>query len=214
MSIVVGFDLDLTLVDSADGIAATFARATKGVGAIVDPDELRPLIGLPLEETMRRFVRPQAVDEAVRLYREYFPSVGAPATSLMPGAAEAVDAVRRRGGRAVIVSAKVESAVRAVLDHVKLEVDDVVGDRFGEGKGDALREIGAQAHVGDHPNDMVGARSAGAFAIGVTTGGHDDVALREAGADVVLADLLDFRYWFDDHLAAAAATIARPRVGQ
>lgn len=202
MKFVIGFDLDMTLVDSVDGIVATFAQATRSVGAIVDPDQVRPFVGLPLEDTMRHFVRPEAVDDAVRLYRDYYPDLGVPATKPTPGAAEAVAAVQRRGGRVVVVSAKLESAVHAVLDHVGLTVDDVVGDRFAETKGDALREHGAIAHVGDHPNDMLGAHAAGAHAVGVTTGSHDARALREAGADVVLPDLLDFPYWLADFLPA------------
>lgn len=204
MRLVIGFDLDMTLVDSVDGIIATFVQATKGVGAIIDPGDVRPFVGLPLEDTMRRFVRPQAVDEAVELYREQYARIGVPATKLLPGAAEAVAAVRHHGGAAIVISAKRDVAVVDVLAHVGLVVDEIVGDRFAETKGDALRERGARAYVGDHPGDMVGARSAGAIAVGVTTGGHDARALRDAGADVVLPDLLDFRYWLDDALAAAA----------
>ncbi|NED98968.1 HAD family hydrolase [Phytoactinopolyspora halotolerans] len=201
-SVVVGFDLDLTLVDSADGITASFLEATRQVGVAVDPAELRPLIGLPLPDTMAHFVPPESIPRAIEIYREVYPNLGVPASKPLPGAFEAVDAVTRRGGRAIVISAKIASAVRQVLEHVGIEVADVVGERFAETKGDALRQYGAAAHVGDHPGDMIGARSAGACAVGVTTGGHDAVALREAGADVVFADLLDFPYWLDDFIAA------------
>ncbi|WP_129668852.1 HAD family hydrolase [Phytoactinopolyspora endophytica] len=206
MNFVVGFDLDLTLVDSADGITASFVEATHQVGVHLDPEELRPLIGLPLPETMAHFVPAESVPRAIEVYREVYPSLGVPASKLLPGAPEAIDAITRSGGRAVVISAKIASAVRLVLDHVGLDVHDVVGERFAETKGEALRQYGAVAHVGDHPGDMVGARSAGACAVGVTTGGHDAVALREAGADVVFADLLDFPYWLDDFIAARNAT--------
>ncbi|MGH8827158.1 MAG: HAD family hydrolase, partial [Jiangellaceae bacterium] len=74
--------------------------------------------------------------------------------------------------------------------------------RYAEAKGKALRERGATTYVGDHPGDMRGAQVAGATAVGVTTGGHNALALREAGAEVVLADLLDFPFWLTDYLAA------------
>ncbi|WP_166347103.1 HAD family hydrolase [Phytoactinopolyspora limicola] len=201
MSFVVGFDLDLTLVDSADGITASYVEAARRVGAHIDPAELRPLIGLPLPETMARFVPANSIQAAVDHYREVYPRLGVPASKLLPGAADAVSAVTAKGGRVVVVSAKLAAAVRLVLDHVGLSVAAVVGERFAETKGDALREYGAAAHVGDHPGDMIGARAAGAYAVGVTTGSHDDVALREAGADVVFPDLLDFPYWLDDFVA-------------
>jgi phosphoglycolate phosphatase len=198
MRIVVGFDLDLTLVDSADGITASYVAAARRVGVDIDPAELRPLIGLPLPETMGRFVPAQSLAEAVSAYREVYPELGVPASKLLPGAAEAIDAVVQGGGRVIVVSAKIESAVRLVLAHVGLTVHDVVGERFAETKGDALREHNAAVHVGDHPGDMIGARAAGSYAVGVTTGSHDAVALRVAGADVVFADLLDFPYWWQD----------------
>ncbi|NED95642.1 HAD family hydrolase [Phytoactinopolyspora alkaliphila] len=203
MRLVVGFDLDLTLVDSADGITASYVAAARTVGVDIDPAELRPLIGLPLPETMGRFVPPESLAEAVAAYREVYPDLGVPASKLLPGAAEAVDAVTGAGGKVIVVSAKIASAVRLVLAHVGLTVDDVVGERFAETKGDALREHGAGVHVGDHPGDMIGARAAGAYAVGVTTGSHDAVALREAGADVVFADLLDFPYWWEDFTATS-----------
>lgn len=200
MDLVVGFDLDLTLVDSADGITATYIEAARRVGADIASEQLTPLIGLPLPDTMARLVPAADVPAAVRAYRELYPQLGVPGSKILPGAAEAVDAVTQAGGRVVVVSAKIESAVRLVLEHVGLEVADVVGERFAETKGDALREYGAAAHVGDHPGDMIGARTAGAYAVGVTTGSHDAIQLREAGADVVFADLLDFRYWLEDFI--------------
>jgi phosphoglycolate phosphatase-like HAD superfamily hydrolase len=45
--------------------------------------------------------------------------------------------------------------------------------------------------VGDTPLDVAAARHAGARAVGVATGPYDEAELREAGADVVFADLSD-----------------------
>ncbi|TDE10900.1 HAD family hydrolase [Jiangella asiatica] len=198
VGLVIGFDLDLTLVDSADGIVVSMTEAARRVGATIDPHQLRPLIGLPLDVTLRTFLDEQRAEEAKQIYRAIYPELGIPATKPLPGAAEAIDAIHHHRGQAIVVSAKIESAVRAVLAHVGLPVDDVIGERFAETKGTALRERGADVYVGDHPGDMIGARSVGVYAIGVTTGTHDPVALREAGADVVFADLLDFPYWLDD----------------
>lgn len=200
MALVVGFDLDLTLVDSADGIVAALTEAGRRVGAPVDPRTLRPLIGLPLEVTLRQFVAEDRIAEAVLSYRQLYRDIGVPATKLLPGASDAVEAIHRHGGQVIVVSAKIESAVRAVLTHVELAVDDVIGERFAETKGAALKARGASIYVGDHPGDMIGAKAAEVVAVGVTTGSHDAIALREAGADVVLPDLLDFPYWLDDYV--------------
>ena len=198
MGLVIGFDLDLTLVDSADGITAALAEAGRRLGVTVEPERLQPLLGLPLEDMLRHFVDDSRVEELKNLYRALYPSIGVPATKLLPGAKEAVEAIHDHRGRVVVVSAKIESAVRQVLDHVQLRVDAVFGERFAESKGAVLRELDADVFVGDHPGDMIGATWAGTYAMGVTTGSHDSVALREAGADVIFTDLLDFPYWLDD----------------
>ncbi|MGH8828392.1 MAG: HAD family hydrolase, partial [Jiangellaceae bacterium] len=139
MSLVVGFDLDLTLVDSADGIIATYVEAGRRLGVKVDPEVVRPLIGIPLEDGSAEVVPAELVDDMVRIYREIFPAIGVPGTTLLPGAAEAVASVREHGGRAIVVSAKIEPGVSMVLDHVGLSVDEVVGGRYAEAKGEALR---------------------------------------------------------------------------
>lgn len=197
---VVGFDLDLTLVDSADGIIATFLETARRLGVDVAAEAVRELIGVPLEDTCAQLLGADASADAARLYRKLYPELGVPRTVLLPGAAEAVGAVRAHGGRAVVVSAKTEHLIHASLEHVGLVVDGVAGDRYGEAKGEALRQLGAAVHVGDHPGDMVGAKVADARAVGVTTGSHDAVALRQAGADAVLSDLAEFPQWLDEHV--------------
>lgn len=194
---VVGFDLDLTLVDTADAILATFREAARRLDVEVDPVTVWRQIGRPLEENWAVLVPPAQVAEGVRLYRELAPEVGVPLTTLEPGALDAVAAVRAHSGKTVVVSAKAENLVHATLQQVGLDVDGVVGDVYGAAKGSVLAEWGAAVHVGDHPGDMEGARAAGAVAVGVTTGSHDAAALRSAGADVVLGDLSAFPEWLD-----------------
>jgi pyridinium-3,5-biscarboxylic acid mononucleotide sulfurtransferase len=207
---VVGFDLDLTLVDSADGIVATFEEVARRLGITVEPSAVRQLIGLPLEDMWTAVTDSSRVAVAATSYRELAPELGVPRTTLLPGAAEAVAAVRSHGGRVVVVSAKADHLIHATLDHVGLGVDAVVGSRFGPAKGEALREHGATVMVGDHPGDMVGARAAGAAAVGVTTGPHEAEQLRRAGAEVVLPELGGFADWLDEYvLEARLATLDR-----
>ena len=91
----------------------------------------------------------------------------------MAGAADALAAVRAHGGRAVVVTAKREDLARVNLATLGLEVDAVHGWVWGGGKGEALLAEGAQVYVGDHPLDVQGARVAGAFSVGVLTGGSE-----------------------------------------
>jgi len=200
---VVGFDLDLTLVDSTAGIVATVRLALAEVGRDVAAAQVWPLIGIPLEATLEVLapdLDAAAVASVAQRYRVLYPVHGIPPITLLPGAAEAVRAVHELGGRVLVVSAKVEPAVRAVLAHVGLSApplgpDLVVGGLFARAKAGALQAENASVYVGDHPGDVAAARAAGAVAVAVATGPHPARALQEAGADVVLPDLTSFPAW-------------------
>jgi phosphoglycolate phosphatase len=110
----------------------------------------------------------------------------------MPGAREALDAVRGLGGRVLVVTAKMGRLARLHLDHLGLTVDEVAGDLFAEEKATALRAHGATHYVGDHVADMVAAGAAGVPGIGVATGPCSAGELHDAGAAVVLGDLGGF----------------------
>ena len=137
----------------------------------------------------------------VARYRQLYPRIGVPSITLLPGAAEAFEAVHALGGQVMVVSAKVEPAVRAVLRHVDLgcggvrSADQVAGGLFGAQKGVRLAASGAHVYVGDHPGDVEAARVAGAVAVAVATGPCGATELAACGADVVLADLRSFPGW-------------------
>ena len=141
MDLVVGFDLDMTLVDSRTGIARTLEGVVGDYGVTVTDEEVWPTIGLPLRDALRRWLPEEHVEAAFTAYRERYPAIGVPLTALLPGAAEALAAVRSLGGRVAVVSAKAEPAVTAVLHHVGLAADLVVGDRFAHGKAEVLGEM-------------------------------------------------------------------------
>ncbi|MFC0507687.1 HAD family hydrolase [Micromonospora costi] len=188
----VGFDLDMTLVDSRPGIAAAYRALTARTGVPVDADAAVSRLGPPLRTEIARWFPPEQIESAVVLYRELYPAYAITPTVPLPGAREAIEAVRARGGRVLVVTSKMGRLARLHLDHLGLEVDEVAGDLFAEQKAVALREHGATHYVGDHVADMVAAAAAGVPGIGVTTGPCSADELREAGADVVLDDLTGF----------------------
>ncbi len=103
------------------------------------------------------------------LYREMYPVHAVAGTLAMPGAREAVAAVRTAGGRAVVVTAKWEPNAKLHLDHLGIDADAVVGNLWAEQKAQALREHGASVYVGDHTGDVRGARTADAYSVAVAT---------------------------------------------
>ncbi|SCL55480.1 HAD family hydrolase [Micromonospora peucetia] len=191
-TLTVGFDLDMTLVDSRPGIADTFRALTARTGVPVDADAAVARLGPPLRTEIARWFPPEQVDAAVRTYRELYPAYAITPTVPLPGALAAIDAVRGHGGRVLVVTAKLGRLARLHLDHLGLVVDEVAGDLFAEQKATALRRHGATHYVGDHVADMVAAGAAGVPGIAVATGPCTADELRAAGAEVVLDDLTGF----------------------
>ncbi|GGP90080.1 HAD family hydrolase [Streptosporangium pseudovulgare] len=192
----VGFDLDMTLADTRAGIAAVFDELSLRLGVFIDSAVVVARLGPPLEWELANWLPPEEIPSAVALYRELYPSLAVPATVPMPGAREAVEAVRRGGGRVIVVTGKNPIDATRTVEFLGLEVDMVAGSVFGAAKGPALVDFGATAYVGDHVADIEAARAGGAVSVAVATGGHPAEDLRDHGADVVLADLTEFGEWF------------------
>lgn len=203
--LTVGFDLDLTLVDSHERILSAYIRALHDLGVEVSAEELTPHLGMPLVHTAAAVGAAVDADALVLRYRHYYDEPGAPRTLPMPGASEALSAVRDAGGQTVVVSAKYTPAVHKALAEAGLTelVDVVYGELFAQDKASALVAEGASVYVGDHPGDMAAAQAASAYAVGVTTGANDGAALLAAGADLTVADLDAFVAWLPGHVEHA-----------
>ncbi|MEV1156639.1 HAD hydrolase-like protein [Micromonospora chokoriensis] len=191
-ALTVGFDLDMTLVDSRPGIAAAYRALTAKTGVPIDAELAVSRLGPPLRTEIAHWFPPEQVESAVLVYRELYPAYAITPTLLLPGARESIDAIRARGGRVLVVTSKIGRLARLHLDHLGLEVDALAGDLFAEQKATALREHGATHYVGDHVADMVAAAAAGVPGIGVATGPCSSDELRSAGAEVVLDQLTEF----------------------
>ncbi|MEU3407277.1 HAD family hydrolase [Streptomyces sp. NPDC006670] len=202
--LTVGFDLDMTLIDSRPGIHAAWSALAAKTGAFIDADLAITRLGPPLEEELAYWFPEEQIPAMRDLYREMYPDHAIEPTPAMAGAREAVKAVQALGGRAIVVTAKNEPNARQHLEHLGIEADAVIGWLWAEGKAKALREYGAQVYVGDHIGDVRGARTAGAVSVAVATGPCAAEELREAGADVVLDDLTALPQW----LAEFARTLS------
>jgi phosphoglycolate phosphatase len=194
--LVVGFDLDMTLIDSRRSIRAALTELAAETGAAIDVEHIVATLGPPLEVALAPWFSGRGLGAAVQRFRDlHGPLLGL--TLPMPGAVEAVADVVARGGRVIVVTAKFEPHAWTALRTVGIGVDAVVGWRFGEAKGEALREHRAQAYVGDHVADVAAARAGGVVSVSVATGGTTPEELRAAGSDVILTDLFALPAWLD-----------------
>jgi uncharacterized protein len=211
--LTVGFDLDMTLIDSRRGIAAVLDQLSRDDGVLIDSALATSRLGPPLETELAHWYAAERVPVAAERFRALYPELAVATAPLLPGAREAIDAVRRHGGRVVVVTGKYGPNARLHLDHLGLEVDDLVGSLHGAGKAAALRDYAVSIYVGDHLGDVAGGKAAGACTVGVATGPYDAGALRAAGADHVLDDLRGFPGWLDDYVLDARLAALADQLG-
>ena len=198
--LVVGFDLDMTLIDTVPGFAATLVALGSELGVEFPVDELTSRLGPPLEHLLRDHLAEDAISSAGDRFRALYPDHAITPTLVFPGAHEAIAAVRREHGRVVLVTGKFAPNAQLHVDHLGLDVDHLEGWVWGLGKADVLRKEGASIYVGDHVHDVEGALAAGVVSVSVLTGGCSREELLEAGTHVVLDDLTEFPAWLDGHL--------------
>ena len=122
----IGFDLDMTLVDSADGIVASVQYVVAQYGVEADGGEIRSTIGLPLDHVFPRWLPDEPYDVLLAAYRAHYREHGIPLTRAMPGAAEAIATVRERGDRVLVVTAKYGAVADLALQAAGLDADEVV----------------------------------------------------------------------------------------
>ena len=194
------FDLDGTLLDSADGIVAGFRHALAEVGVEAPSDaELRSDLGPPVWDVFTAAGVPaDRLEEAVLVFRRFNLAYGIQQSSVYPGVREMLEELGGRGVRLGVATAKRTETAHAVLALHGLGscFGAVVGtsdDRRTkvETLGRALVELGPvdpdhAVMVGDRHSDLAAARSWGVRAVGVSWGYGSVDELRAASADLIV----------------------------
>jgi phosphoglycolate phosphatase len=194
----VGFDLDMTLIDSRPAILAAFSALSRETRVTLDLDDIDRRLGLKLESELAFWFPPTEIDAAAAVFRRHYVTLAATSTPVMPGAREALAEVRRARKSSVVITAKHEISVAPCLAASGLCVDHVVAFVHGAEKAQALVELNAAIYIGDTPSDIAAANEAEVVALGVATGSFDVDALRAAGPTAVLGSLVEFPAWFSE----------------
>src|ERR1700734_3883391 len=192
----VGFDLDMTLINSRPAILASFAGVARDTSTAIDLEAVDRRLGIKLDDELAFWFPSDQVAAAAEIYRRHYLQLAEELTSLLPGAHEALAAVRAAGERVVIITAKHPISVRPSLRAVGLAADELFTLVHGPEKAAVLRTVQAAAHVGGAPPGLVPAAEAGARAVGVATGSFTGADLTGAGAEVVLDSLDAFPAWY------------------
>jgi phosphoglycolate phosphatase len=199
-------DLDGTLTDPAPGIGACFLHSARALGhTTLTEANVRRYIGPPIREAFGEILGTQEVgriEEAVRIYRERFASIGLFENSVYPGVPDALARLCAAGHSLSIVTSKAAVYAERIVDHFELRrfVPRVYGAELS-GERSAKAELVAHAlagerlapaqacMIGDREHDVLGARAQAVAAIGVTWGYGSRSELEAAGADHVVDTL-------------------------
>ena len=106
MSLIVGFDLDMTLVDSADGITDALLKVFTDHGVELTREDVRNTIGLPLDMVFPMWLPDESYEQLLDEYRDHYGKYGIPKSVALPGAHDAIAAVHDAGGEVIVISAK------------------------------------------------------------------------------------------------------------
>lgn len=199
------FDLDGTLIDSRDGLYMSFRAALKKLGIADRSDtDLAPFLGVPLPEVFRA-LQPDVDDEGIEIgmaaFREVFEEKGMFIHPLYRGAEAMLEALRRKGARAWVVTSKPEPHAVKIVESLNLSraFDGVVGAGWDEV--DTKETLIARALVaanadpytvlmlGDRQYDIEGAMANDVFPVGALWGYGSETELADAGCTALVADV-------------------------
>jgi phosphoglycolate phosphatase len=202
---IVGFDLDGTLLDTADDITVALNVALAAAQRpLLRRDDVRPMIGGGAKALLIKALDesggcdPAAVKRLYALLLSHYEANIAVHTRPFPGMIDALDALAARGVKCAVVTNKFEHLAVRLLTELGLTdrfVTIIGGDTMGPGRAkpaaDPIIEMiarcggGRAAFVGDSVFDTGAARAAGipsiACSFGFLLGPVDDL-----GADAVI----------------------------
>jgi phosphoglycolate phosphatase-like HAD superfamily hydrolase len=119
----VGFDLDMTLIDTVPGFREVLRALAGELGVELPIEEMTAKLGPPLDLILGPHLADEAIQPAVDRFRTLYPDHAIDSVVAMAGAHDAIAAVRRHGGRVVVVTGKFTPNARLHVDHVGFDVD-------------------------------------------------------------------------------------------
>jgi phosphoglycolate phosphatase len=200
------FDVDGTLVDSQNTILHGLQVGFDAVGLqMPDRETALSIVGRSLEEAFFDLVGPSHLDKVPAMATAYRQSKiarreqGLDLDPLYPGARETIDRLHKRDDLLLgIATGKAMRGVRHMLDkhdlHGRFITIQTADTSPSKPHPDmvlrAMAETGTEPDrtlmIGDTGFDMAMAKAAGAHALGVTWGYHDQSRLLEGGADRII----------------------------
>ncbi len=196
------FDLDGTLTDSGEGIikCARLALSHFGIYPATDA-EMRVFVGPPLRDTFAKFGVPDdGVEEAVRIYRSRYQTVGKYENTPYHGIRALLSRLHDEGYRLFVATSKPEDMAIDILEHFDMSayfdlICGAVRSADRDSKEKVISYLLSQAAEGQAPSrvimvgdtsfDVIGANAHGIPTVGVAWGYGKPQDMMEAGAVAV-----------------------------
>ena len=206
------FDLDGTLLDTLPDLVTLTNAVLDEFGMPQRTSaQILSYVGNGARALMYQAVpqeTPEAeAERALARWKQLYPELGHASTRPYAGIPQVLDALKQRGVALGVLSNKFDAATRQVIAR---HFPDIFGAVHGESEGfprkpdpqgllHTIQELGSEpertVYVGDSPGDMLVARNAGAFALGVDWGYRSVEDIQAAGCDALISapeSLLDY----------------------
>lgn len=204
------FDLDGTLLDTLPDLVELTNTVLERRGFPTRTrDEILSYVGNGVEALMYQAVpedTPQdAADAALAEWKRFYPEYGNDLTKPYPLIPELLDELRARGCKLAVLSNKFDDGVHQIMDKCMPGVFEI---QRGENENtprkpdptgllQVIADLGStperSVYIGDSPNDVLVARRAGCYAVGVPWGYHEREDFPDAGLepDLMLESPMD-----------------------
>lgn len=203
------FDLDGTLVDTFDDIAAAANYALERAGyEKMDIGEIRARVGGGGKNLMRKCMGDDAgemkIEKAFQDWRDYYAEHPCDFAHAYAGVEECLEILKQKGITLAVLSNKLDSLTKRITEELGLDkwLDRVQGEDLSKPRKpdptlleEIMEEYTANREntimVGDGDADILVALAASIPAIGVGYGVHGRLDLENLGARVVIDDICE-----------------------
>jgi len=193
MNLKIGFDLDMTLVDSSDAIVVSALETIREFhgDSQISAKEVRQFVGLPMRNTLERWIDSKSVASAFEFYKKFYLENALQLTFAIPGAREVLAQLTSEEIPYCVITAKDEKVAQNQLTYLNFPKSTIFGGRFGEGKTKVMIDFECTHYVGDHLEDYKSAIKAGVIFIGLDFNRDHDLRSKIPKESLVFNGLLD-----------------------
>lgn len=207
------FDFDGTLVDTRSGLVKIFKKVAKELNSSqIDDRAIIELIGSPLVQILTVLLKTEnkiILDRGINLFKKYYEEDGLNDNSIYPEIKGALELLKGQSLRLFIVSNKIELFINKILEQHDLKKYFIYslgtdGTDLQSRKTDKVKRLLSDyqlkkeetAIIGDTENDIIAGKANSIYCIGVTWGYGSENSLKNAKADIIFHNFLEFKKFF------------------